>query len=191
MIPQKSPAFDEKAFHEPSAEFRSFPLWTWNVDIDEELIDRMLEGFRKAGMGGAFVHPRPGLITEYLSEEWFRLWGYALEKAKSLDLSLQVYDENSYPSCFAGGHVCEALPDAVARYLYPRAEAKPGARESTGPSDVYDFLFPDGKKGSRAPRRWRPFRDGTAARSRWNCVPASRQAGWPDLPSPTVPIRGW
>lgn len=125
LPPEIPPPFEESVFRVPPADFRSVPLWTWNTDMDEALIDRTLEGMQRAGMGGAFVHPRPGLITEYLGEEWFRLWGYALQKAVSLGLSLHVYDENSYPSGFAGGRVMEALPEAVSRSLH--IESQTGA----------------------------------------------------------------
>ena len=101
----------EAGFLNPPAEYRTAPFWVWNDEVTRETIDFQLEDYKKHGFGGAFVHPRPGLITEYLSEEWFSLWGYALEKAKELGLKLYIYDENSYPSSFAGGHVPAKLPD--------------------------------------------------------------------------------
>ena len=58
-------------FADPPSEYRSAPLWDWNERITEEGIDFQMQEFKKAGIGGVFVHPRPGLITEYLSEEWF------------------------------------------------------------------------------------------------------------------------
>jgi hypothetical protein len=59
-----------------------------------------------------FVHPRPGLMTPYLSEDWFRLWKVALDEAEKLDMNVWIYDENSYPSGFAGGLVPEAMPES-------------------------------------------------------------------------------
>ena len=59
----------KKHFADPPAEFRSAPLWDWNEQISEEGIDFQMKEFKKAGIGGVFVHPRPGLLTEYLSEE--------------------------------------------------------------------------------------------------------------------------
>lgn len=121
-------------FREPSAGFRTAPLWVWNDDMTREKIDFCLREFREHGFGGAFVHPRPGLITEYLSEEWFDRWGYALETAKELGLKLYIYDENSYPSGFAGGHVPSMLPDCFstsAQYRIFPAGAAPDDRESS------------------------------------------------------------
>lgn len=97
---------------DPPSEYRSAPLWDWNDDITEEGIAFQMEQFKKAGIGGVFVHPRPGLITEYLSDEWFHLFGYAVQKGKELDMKVWIYDENSYPSGFAGGHVPAQMPDS-------------------------------------------------------------------------------
>lgn len=99
-------------FHNPSAEFRTTPLWVWNTDVTTTDIDRMLLELKEQGFGGALVHPRPGLVTEYLSPEWFSLWRYALQKGKVLGLLTGIYDENSYPSGFAGGHVPSEMPES-------------------------------------------------------------------------------
>jgi hypothetical protein len=102
----------KKLLADPPSEYRSAPLWDWNDDITEEGIAFQMEEFKKAGVGGVFVHPRPGLITEYLSEEWFHLFDYTVQKGKELDMKVLIYDENSYPSGFAGGHVPAEMPDS-------------------------------------------------------------------------------
>jgi len=100
-------------FLKPLAEYRSAPLWVWNDRMTKQQIDEQLTDFRARGIGGVFIHPRPGLITEYLSDEWFALCRYAVDKGKKLGLKIWLYDENSYPSGFAGGHVPAQMPDAV------------------------------------------------------------------------------
>lgn len=97
---------------DPPAEYRSAPLWDWNDRITEEGIAFQLQEFKKAGLGGVFVHPRPGLITEYLSEDWYQLFDFTVQKGKELGLRVWIYDENSYPSGFAGGHVPAEMPDS-------------------------------------------------------------------------------
>lgn len=105
----------EKAlFAKPPAEYRPMPLWVWNDELTPRRVREQLRILRRMGMGGAFVHPRPGLISEYLGPDWWKCWGAALAEAKKLGLKLQIYDENSYPSGFAGGHVPSQLPHAVA-----------------------------------------------------------------------------
>jgi len=99
-------------FADPPSEFRSAPLWDWNEQITKEGIDFHMKEFKKAGIGGVFVHPRPGLLTEYLSDKWFDLFDYTVQKGKELDMKVWIYDENSYPSGFAGGHVPAEMPDS-------------------------------------------------------------------------------
>lgn len=105
-------------FADPPAAYRSMPLWVWNGEMTETRITEMLEQFAAQGLGGVFVHPRPGLITEYLSGRWFELWRHALRECKRLGLICNIYDENSYPSGFAGGHVPARAPHVVAQYVH-------------------------------------------------------------------------
>ncbi|MBP8256280.1 MAG: hypothetical protein KAX37_03070, partial [Opitutaceae bacterium] len=56
-------------------------------------------------------------MTPYLSPEWFHLWDVALAEAHKLDMNVWIYDENSYPSGFAGGWVPERLPESRGRGL--------------------------------------------------------------------------
>jgi hypothetical protein len=99
-------------FMDPPSDYRSAPLWDWNDKITEEGIDLQMKKFKEGGLGGVFIHPRPGLITEYLSEDWNHLYDYTIQKAKELGMKVWIYDENSYPSGFAGGHVPAEMPDS-------------------------------------------------------------------------------
>jgi hypothetical protein len=107
-------AFDELSgrFAEPSKEYGTAPLWVWNTRVTHERIDASMKELKEQGFGGVFIHPRPGLITEYLSDEWFELCRYAVETGKKLDMNVWIYDENSYPSGFAGGHVPAEMPES-------------------------------------------------------------------------------
>ena len=102
----------EAQFSNPSSEYRTAPFMVWNGKVTEIEIDRMLKDFKDAGCGGAFIHPRPGMITEYMSDEWYSLYRYAVDKGKEMGLDIWIYDENSYPSGFAGGHVPEDMPES-------------------------------------------------------------------------------
>jgi hypothetical protein len=99
-------------FAEPPSEYGSAPLWVWNTRVTQELIDASMKDLKEHGFGGVFIHPRPGLITEYISDEWYALCRYAVEKGKQLDMYVWIYDENSYPSGFAGGHVPAQMPES-------------------------------------------------------------------------------
>ncbi|MBN1984750.1 MAG: hypothetical protein JW761_00535 [Prolixibacteraceae bacterium] len=102
----------KKEFQHPSPEYRTAPFWVWNSKVTKDDIDKTLSEFKDKGIGGVFLHPRYGLITEYLSDEWWELVEYSLQKAEELDLKLWIYDENSFPSGFAGGHVAAQMPEA-------------------------------------------------------------------------------
>ena len=102
----------ESSFVNPPSAYRSMPLWVWNGQVTEKELDRMLAELKEAGFGGLFVHPRPGMITEYLSDDWFNLYKYTVKKGKEMDLEVWIYDENSYPSGFAGGHVPQEMPES-------------------------------------------------------------------------------
>lgn len=99
-------------FSEPPREYTTAPFFVWNAEITKEEINNYLVGFKKSGSLQVFIHPRPGLITEYLSENWFELYQYTVEKGKELGMDVWIYDENSYPSGFAGGHVPDQMPES-------------------------------------------------------------------------------
>ncbi len=101
-----------KEFAEPAKEYGTAPLYVWNTNITRELIDRTMADLKDKGFGGVFVHPRPGLVTEYISDEWYDLFRYTLDKGKQLGMNTWIYDENSYPSGFAGGHVPAQMPES-------------------------------------------------------------------------------
>jgi hypothetical protein len=129
----------QEQFADPGAEFRTAPLWVWNTDVTTADIDRMLTELKQQGFGGAFVHPRPGLETEYLSPEWFQLWDYALQKGKELGLLISIYDENSYPSGFGGGHVPDRMPEA-----YNQGQVLLGSLSREVPDSCYMCLMKQG-----------------------------------------------
>ncbi len=102
----------QEQFANPDKDYSSGPLWVWNDVVTKEIIATQLEDFKKQNILQVFIHPRPGLITEYLSEEWFELSRYTMEKAKELGMNVWIYDENSFPSGFGGGHVQAEMPES-------------------------------------------------------------------------------
>ena len=107
----------KKQFANPPRQYSSAPLWTWNDLLTEEQIVESMRDLASQKVMQVFVHPRPGLMTPYLSEDWFKLWKAALREAKKLDMNVWIYDENSYPSGFAGGLVPDALPESRGKGL--------------------------------------------------------------------------
>ena len=103
------------AFPAPPVEYSTAPLWVWNDRMTEEQVRQCLRDLASQHVIQAFVHPRPGLMTPYLSEEWMSLWKVALDEAEKLGMNVWIYDENSYPSGFAGGHVPDLMPESRAQ----------------------------------------------------------------------------
>ncbi len=99
-------------FPSPGGEFRTAPFMVWNTEVSKYQIDNMLNEYRRQGCGAVIIHPRPGLKTDYLSPEWLEMYKYTVDRGKLLGIDVWIYDENSYPSGFAGGHVYRQMPEA-------------------------------------------------------------------------------
>lgn len=149
-LPARPPATLQELrlhFADPPADFRPMPLWVWNDEMTEPRIRQMLAEYKQQGFGGVFIHPRPGLITEYLGTDWFRLWRVAMEEGKRLGLLVNIYDENSYPSGFAGGHVPSLAPDTASQYVIAETD-QPAAVVSVNPLVVAFFAVKKDSAGA-------------------------------------------
>lgn len=109
---------------QPSSEYTSGPLWVWNDLLTAEQLEHALDALAQQNIRQVWVHPRPGLMTPYLSDEWFALWDATLEAAQKRDMLVWIYDENSYPSGFAGGNVPEEMPESRGLGLTLRPQDK-------------------------------------------------------------------
>src|ERR1039457_5321751 len=123
-------------FKNPPREYSTGPLWVWNDLLTERQIRDTMRDLAAQKVKQVWVHPRPGLMTPYLSQDWFRLWKVALNEAERLDMNVWIYDENSYPSGFAGGWVPELMPESRGRGLAFR-EAKAAPKWSDDLVGVY------------------------------------------------------
>jgi hypothetical protein len=159
------------------AEFRTAPLWVWNDEMDPKRVKEQLRQFKEQGIGGVFVHPRPGLITEYLGEEWFGLWQKSLAEAKGLGLLCNIYDENSYPSGFSGGHVPSLAPDTAAQYVQAHLAEAP--QVGRGPATLAVFKIERDEK-NRVIRAVRvPQRDYATTQGPLAVFSLHRASGYP------------
>lgn len=92
-------------FKNPTKEYRGAPLWSWNNKLTKEIIEKQPRYFKEMGFGGYHMHVRCGLDTEYLGKDFMELIKTAVEAAKREDLLAWLYDEDRWPSGFAGGIV--------------------------------------------------------------------------------------
>lgn len=87
--------------------YRSIPFWSWNDKLEIEELIKQIHWMKKCGMGGFFMHARSGLQTEYLSEEWMKCIEACADEAQKHHMKAWVYDENGWPSGFAGMQLLE------------------------------------------------------------------------------------
>lgn len=103
-------------------EYGSIPFWSWNDRLDPEELRRQIRVMHDLKMNGFFMHARGGLETEYLSDEWFDCIRACVDEAEKLGMEAWSYDENGWPSGFAGGIL---LKDKANWATYLRYEVSP------------------------------------------------------------------
>jgi hypothetical protein len=92
-------------FQDPPAKYRGAPFWSWNCELDIEQVLKQVDYFKEMGMGGFHIHARSGLDTPYLGEQFMDAVKASIKKAKQEGLFVYLYDEDRWPSGFAGGMV--------------------------------------------------------------------------------------
>ena len=98
-------SWDAARFKSPGAIFRGAPFWSWNGRLDADRLIRQLEVFQAMHIGGAHLHARTGLATPYLGDEFLALVRRMVEEARRRNMLIWLYDEDRWPSGFAGGLV--------------------------------------------------------------------------------------
>jgi len=96
--------------------YQCIPFWSWNDRLEPEELRRQIRLMKQQGIGGFFMHARGGLQTEYLSDEWFRAVEACIDEAEKQGMDAWCYDENGWPSGFAGMKLLED-PANLAHYL--------------------------------------------------------------------------
>ena len=110
---------NKNKFRYPDSTYRSAPFWALNDLLEPKELNRQIHEFKSQGMGGAFLHPRGGMATEYLSESFFESIRGCVEELDKLDMIAWLYDEDRYPSGSAGGKVVKANEKYRSRFLVP------------------------------------------------------------------------
>ena len=97
----------KKLFEGDLTDCKPIPFWSWNDKLEPSELCRQIDWMNENGIGGFFMHARSGLKTEYLSEEWMECIKESAEHALRLGMQAWAYDENGWPSGFAGGKLLE------------------------------------------------------------------------------------
>ena len=109
-------SIDKGQWKEPAMEYRPVPFWVWNEKQEPDELRRQIREMKEQGFGGFFMHARIGLKTPYLSDEWFRHINISVEEAAKLGMKAWIYDEDRWPSGFAGGQIADVAGLDYAAY---------------------------------------------------------------------------
>ncbi len=136
-------------FINPGKEYRPSPFWSWNNRLDPEELRWQVREFADKGFGGYFMHSRVGLATPYLSDEWMECIGACLEEGRRVDVESWLYDEDKWPSGFAGGMVPAKGDEYRSKKLVMKRLKREGLEEAIAdPSNIAVFQITFNSDGS-------------------------------------------
>ncbi len=116
-----------KIFSNPPKKYRAVTFWALNGKLEKTELLRQISVLDEMGFGGAFLHSRTGLKTEYLSDEWFELTRMCADELDSRGMRAFLYDEDRYPSGSCAGFVTR---DGKLAAKYITVEKRPADGES-------------------------------------------------------------
>lgn len=114
-------SFDIEKFKNPDASYSPVYVWVWNDVCNKEIINNQLAEMKNLGIRAFYILPEPkgfrpdsmptNLEPDYLTDEFFELCSYAIEKGKALGMICWIYDEGGWPSGSACGKVLKDHPE--------------------------------------------------------------------------------
>ncbi len=114
--------------------YGSLPFWSWNDRLEEGELRRQIRNMHDLKMNGFFMHARVGLVTEYMSDEWYHAIDVCIDEAKKLGMQAWSYDEHGFPSGFAGGRMLKDRKNFAIYLTHTVSESFP---EDGSPLGVY------------------------------------------------------
>ncbi|MBQ3493007.1 MAG: hypothetical protein IJA88_02740 [Clostridia bacterium] len=99
--------------------YKAKPFWSLNGKLDKEQLKKQILLMKEMGFGGAFLHSRAGLVTEYLGKEWFDCLDFCIQVLKENGMEAWLYDEDRWPSGTCGGQVT-ARKEFCAKFMLYR-----------------------------------------------------------------------
>ena len=127
-------------FATPPLAYSPIPFWFLNGDMDHAELGRQLRLMHAIGIGGVGLHARQGHTVKYLSQEWLDTLRFCVDTCAELGMQAWLYDEDNFPSGYAGGEVLRRYPEGYAKCLAvvplrnPRGDGRP--RPSDDPPAV-------------------------------------------------------
>ena len=121
--------FNLNSFISPDVSYAPVYIWVWNDICTREIIDEQLAEMLRLGIRAFYILPEPkdfrpdsmptNLSPDYLSEEFFELCAYAIDKGTSQGMKCWTYDEGGWPSGGACGKVVKDHPEYSSGGNYP------------------------------------------------------------------------
>ena len=108
---------EKDLWEKPTNAYRGIPMWSWNGKLCSDLLKEQMEDLKNMGFGGAEIHSRIGLETEYLGAEFMGHFRECFDYAKENSMKIWLYDEDKWPSGFGAGRVTEGHEEYACKYL--------------------------------------------------------------------------
>jgi hypothetical protein len=105
------------AFQRPPVEHSPVPFWFLNEVLEPDRLAWQLGQMHEQHVDAVVLHPRPGMVTEYLSPDFWRAIEACVRTAKELGMHVWLYDEYPWASGIAGGRVPAASSDYVMKNM--------------------------------------------------------------------------
>ncbi len=149
---QNNGKFNINKFISPDVTYAPVYVWVWNDICTHEIIDNQLAEMQNLGIRSFYILPEPkafrpdsmptNLKPDYLSEEFFGLCAYTLEKGKALGMNCWIYDEGGWPSGGACGKVLKDHPEYARQTLecYERSFSEGEVYKKSTPDVLATFI---------------------------------------------------
>ena len=118
---------DIQNFTAPPKQYREVSFWSWNDELNPAELRRQIALMDQAGWGGFFMHARVGLVTPYLGQRWMECIRACVDEARQRGMGAWLYDEDKWPSGFAGGL---SVAQAAAHPRRARRDCSRGCRRA-------------------------------------------------------------
>ncbi len=144
-----SPYIDDE-FRMPDIQWRPVPLWFWNNTTvnEEQALNQLTRMIDTDFYGGCAILPfGKNFQPEYLSDEYFKIYGAVIDLAREKGAQMSIYDEYGFPSGSMGainGNGVERFADSHPGHTIKRLDKY---EYETRPSSSFSVqLGLDGKR---------------------------------------------
>ncbi len=100
----------QKVLSDPPDSYRPYPFWFWNGRLTREEITWQLEECLRKHITAVLVHPRYGLVTDYMGPEYMDMIVHTVRECERLGMKVWLYDEYNWPSGTVAGRLLRDCP---------------------------------------------------------------------------------